>query len=456
MRPCPGRRLSPTHFDVKEDALNATITDSGLAAQAFERVPPNDLEAEQAVLGSLLLSATAFELVGDLQPERFYRPAHAVIFAACRELADRNEPVDPITTAALLQKKGRLARVGGASYLHTLVQCVPTAANADHYGAIVEECALRRDGIEASVRTLEALHRGQGAAAEMVEAGVEELRLVRDRRPGLDHAPVSLREFLDQTDDEPQWILPGLLARWDRLVVTGGEGSGKSLLARQMLVRAASGLHPWARERIAPQRCLLVDVENSGGQVRPWLRQMNQAAQAEGAEPGADGRLVVEVVEQGLDLQRAADRSRLLRLVESSRPDLIAIGPLYKLSSGRPNEEETASTVMSALHALRVASDGAALVIEGHAPHQQPGARLRELRPLGSTLWMRWPEFGFALSPVMGSKAAEAVGLVDWKPWRGGRCGPGAERQWPVQFMRGSIWPWQAATATRSSAARRP
>ncbi|MGW7639535.1 DnaB-like helicase N-terminal domain-containing protein [Streptomyces decoyicus] len=433
------------------------MRESSSAAPAFERVPPNDLEAEQAVLGALLLSAAAFTLVGDLRSQRFYRPAHALIFVACRELADHNEPVDPITVAAHLHKQGHLERVGGASYLHTLVQCVPTAANADHYSAIVEECALRRDGIEASVRTLEALHRGQGTATETVEAGVEELRLVRDRRPCVERTPVSLREFLGQAEDEPQWILPGLLARWDRLVVTGPEGSGKSLLIRQMLVRAASGLHPWTHERIEPQRSLLVDVENSGGQVRPWLRQMHRAAQAEGGAAGADERLAVEVIEHGLDLRRAADRSRLLRLVESARPDLIAIGPLYKLSSGKPNEEETASEVMSALHALRVASDGAALVLEAHAPHQQPGARVRDLRPLGSTLWMRWPEFGFGLSPVTGSKAAEAAGLVDWKPWRGGRCGPGTERHWPTHFLPGTAWPWQAATAARGTGAgRRP
>ncbi|MFF7415618.1 DnaB-like helicase N-terminal domain-containing protein [Streptomyces lydicus] len=436
-------------------SANDQHKDSPLAlveARSLERVPPNDLEAEQAILGSLLLSRHAFALVGDLRPERFYRPAHAVIFTACLELAGRRDPVDPITVAAFLQKQGALQRVGGAPYLHTLVQCVPTAANADHYAAIVEECALRRDAIEASLRTLQALHRAEGTAAETVEAGVEELRLVRDRWRCPPTVPVALQEFLDQSDDEPRWILPGLLARWDRLILTGSEGSGKSLLVRQILLRAASGLHPWKRERISPQRCLLVDVENSSGQVRPWLRRMYDTAQADGGDQAAAERLVVEVLEQGLDLHQAADRSRLLRLVEASRPDLVAIGPLYKLSSDKPNEEETARRVMSALQALRVASDGAALIIEAHAPHQQAGARERDLRPLGSSLWMRWPEFGFGLSPVTSSKAAKALGLVDWRPWRGGRCGPGARRQWPTQFLHGTRWPWQAATCSGARA----
>jgi len=409
---------------------------------ALDRVPPNDVEAEQAILGAVLLSSTALDLVGDLLPERFYRPAHVLLFATCRELAARSEPIDPITVSAHLQQRGQLQRAGGAAYLHGLVQCVPTVANAGHYAAIVEECALRREGIQAALSTVESLYGGQGPAAEAMENGVERLRAARDRRPVPTAPPPSLTDFLDEAD-EPQWVVPGLLARWDRLIVTGGEGCGKSLLARQLAVRTAAGLHPWTRDRIASQRCLLVDVENNAGQVRPWLRQMHHAAQAEGAADGSAERLFVEVGAQ-LDLQSPADRAWLLRKVEASRPDIVAIGPLYKLTSGKPNEEEPARVVMSALEAVRTASDGAALIIEGHAPHQQPGSPRRDLRPLGSSLWMRWPEFGFGLAPAAG-KAAEAVGLTDWRPWRGGRCGPGADRQWPARFMRGSRWPWQAA-----------
>jgi hypothetical protein len=385
------------------------------------QVRPNDVAAEQAVLGALLLSKDAVGLVGDLRSEHFYRPAHAVVHATIMALHAAGEPVDPITVTAVLQRAGRLQLVGGAGYLHTLVECVPTAANADHYAAIVQECALRREAIEASHRALESLYRAEAPAAELVESAVEDLR----------------------SDDEPEWVLPGLLARWDRLILTGGEGAGKSLLTRQMVVRAASGLHPWLRERIEPQRALLVDAENSAGQVRPWLRKMAAAAAAEGGE-GAASRLAVEIVEGGMDLQRPADRSRLLRQVEASRPDLIVIGPLYKVASGNPNEEGPARTVMSALESVRSASNGAALVVEAHAPHQQAGARQRDLRPLGSSLWLRWPEFGFALRPA-GDRKGAALGLADWVPWRGGRCGPGAERTWPAQFLHGTTWPWAAA-----------
>jgi hypothetical protein len=426
--------------------LLTAIPDDDTGGHALTRVPPNDPEAEQAVLGSLLLSSDAFGLVQGLQPDHFYRPAHTLIFSACWELHRQGEPVDPITVSAHLQQQGQLQHVGGPTYLHSLVQSVPTTANAGHYAELVEECALRRDGIQAALRTAEELYRAEGSAAESVERGIEDLRDVRDCRPSASSGPVSLKDFLGQAEDEPQWVLPGLLARWDRLVLTGPEGGGKSLLARQILVRAASGLHPWKRESIRPQRCLLVDLENSAGQVRPWLRQMHAAALTEGAAGGVDERLAVEI-RQGLDLQRVPDRARLLRLVEATRPDLIAIGPLYKLSSGNPKEEETARVVMSALEGVRMASDGATLIIEAHAPHQQPGAKQRDLRPLGSTLWMRWPEFGYGLSPASGSKAAQALGLVDWQPWRGGRSGPGAERRWPRQFMRGANWPWQAAVS---------
>ncbi|MFF8925557.1 DnaB-like helicase N-terminal domain-containing protein [Streptomyces albidoflavus] len=417
--------------------------------EPFDRVPPQDLDAEMSVLGGMLLSRTAVaEVARILTGVEFYKPTHETIYQAILTVDGRGDvQADPITVTAELTRTGDITRVGGPVYLHELVQAVPSAANAEHYAEIVAALAARRGGIEEATRTIQALQRQEGDVTELLEGAVERMREVRDR--GMDHAdtpPKSLREFLDETDDEPEWVVPGVLARWDRLIVTAPEGGGKSLFNRQMLARTAAGLHPWRKAGIDPKRVLLVDVENSASQVRPWLRRMYRAASEEIGAPAEAllDNFVIEVVEGGLDLHQPRDRARLLRLVERVQPDMIAIGPLYKLASGNPNDEEVARVLMSALEAVRVASKGAAMLIEAHAPHKAGGEKHRDFRPIGSSLWMRWPEFGFGLAPVSNKEVqfAEEEGLVRWQPWRGSR----SERDWPEAFMRGASWPWQSVT----------
>jgi len=424
---------------------------------SFERVPPQDLAAERSVLGGMLLSNDAIDEVTRILTSgtEFYRPTHQTIYDAILTVYARGqEKPDPITVTAELTRRGEIARVGGAAYIHDLIQAVPTAANAEYYAETVAEYAALRGGIEESTRTIQACYQAAGGATEIIENGVERLKAVRDRGLAATDQPlVTLGEFLDQADDEPEWVIPNVLARWDRLIVTAPEGGGKSLFNRQMLARTAAGLHPWRKARIAPKRVLLVDVENSASQVRPWLRKMYQAACEEIGGPADDLRenFIVEVVEGGLDLHNPGDRARLLRMVERAEPDLVAIGPLYKLASGNPNDEETARILMSALEAVRVASNGAAMLIEAHAPHKVGGERHRDMRPIGSSLWMRWPEFGFGLAPISNKELAfaEEEGIVRWQPWRGSR----SERDWPEAFVKGVTWPWRATSIDDAEAA---
>lgn len=181
-----------------------------------------------------------------------------------------------------------------------------------------------------------------------------------------------------------------------------------------------------------------MDVENSDHRARPWIRKMAATAAAEGA-PVTSDNIAFEFHPGGLDLTAPADRALLARRVEQARPDLIMIGPLYKLTMSGKSDEEAAKPLMSALEMLRTASNGAAMLIEAHSPHAAPGVKRRDLRPIGSSLWLRWPEFGFGLSPASELGAAEQR-LMDWVPWRGQR----SERSWPEQFCEGATWPWQA------------
>ncbi|MFF9594252.1 replicative DNA helicase [Streptomyces sp. NPDC014646] len=147
-----------------------TTPDTGRGAREFERVPPQNMDAEQCVVGSMLLSKDVIgEVVEILTATDFYKPAHATVFATVLDLYGRGEPADPITVAAELAKRGDLTRAGGAPYLHTLVQAVPSAANATYYADIVHGLARKRRLIEAGT-TIANLGYGDGEADEAADA----------------------------------------------------------------------------------------------------------------------------------------------------------------------------------------------------------------------------------------------------------------------------------------------
>jgi replicative DNA helicase len=135
------------------------------------RTPPHDLAAEQAVLGATLLApAVVGELAGTLSPGDFYRPAHGVLWATLLGLHAAGKPTDPITVTAHLAETGDLGRVGGAGYLHTLMQAVPTAANAAYYAGVVAERARRRAVVNLGER-LTGLAASGADTAELLAVG---------------------------------------------------------------------------------------------------------------------------------------------------------------------------------------------------------------------------------------------------------------------------------------------
>jgi replicative DNA helicase len=120
---------------------------------APDQEPPHNLEAEEAVLGAVLASGRLLTEVTTLLEEAdFYRPAHRAIWRAMLRLAERGGPTDPVTVLGELDDSGELADVGGGPFLHTLVEAVPTVANAGHYARLVAETARRRRVIDLGIR----------------------------------------------------------------------------------------------------------------------------------------------------------------------------------------------------------------------------------------------------------------------------------------------------------------
>ncbi len=167
-----------------------------------DRLPPQDINAEQSVIGSMLLSKDAIaDCVEGLRGQDFYRPNHELIYEAILDLYSRGEPADTITVADELTKRGDLQRVGGQAYIHELVQSVPTSANAGYYAEIVAERAVLRRLVEAGTRIVQMGYaQGEGDIEDVVNRAQAAVYDVTDKRGGEDY--VVLADLIAPTLDE--------------------------------------------------------------------------------------------------------------------------------------------------------------------------------------------------------------------------------------------------------------
>ena len=170
--------------------------------ESFDRTPPQDVLAEQSVLGGMMLSKDAIaDVVEVVRGSDFYRPAHETIFEAVLDLYGRGEPADAVTVADELTKRGDLTRVGGTAYLHTLISGVPTAANAGYYAQIVRERAVLRRLVEAGTRIVQLGYAaGGGDVDDLVNAAQSEVYAVTERRTSEDYLPIG--QIIEGTVDE--------------------------------------------------------------------------------------------------------------------------------------------------------------------------------------------------------------------------------------------------------------
>ncbi len=161
----------------------------------LDRIPPQNIEAEQAVLGAILLDTeslvTAMERVTS---DDFYRGAHQRIFETMIELAEANEPVDLITLTARLQNKQLLEEVGGVTYLSELANAVPTSANVDYYAAIVEEKSMLRRLIRTATQIVSNGYASADDVGLMLSEAEQRILEISNRRSGSGF--ISIRDVL--------------------------------------------------------------------------------------------------------------------------------------------------------------------------------------------------------------------------------------------------------------------
>lgn len=422
------------------------------AKRGSGRVPPSNEKAEESLLGAVLLSRDALAEVVDLiAPGDFYNPRHRLIFDAIRLMRRLDKPIDTVTLAEELRQAGTLDEIGGAEYLLELQNATPAISNAAYYAGIVVSTAMQRSLIEIAAGIADGAYNEQAIGDTVSDA---KARLdVLEIRGGVNVDVIAGRDFMSALADPHDWVMPFIMERDDRLLVTGGEGARKSLLLLQLAVMTAAGVHWWARVPVPRMRALMLDLEIGAKRSRRRIDLF--ATEASWACADWADNLVVRSKAEDIDITTRAGASWLSSIVEAAEPDIIFIGPIYRLTSGLAKAgdiggEDQAKRAAFALDKIRERYN-CAVVAETHAAKGEAG-RSRDLRPFGSSVWTRWPEFGYGLVRQSQDAPGFDADNREWQHWRGDRD----PREWPDYFQwvkpgSGPGWPMSAHFATAPS-----
>lgn len=401
-----------------------------------------DAALEEAVLGRLLLNPQRYDDVRlKLHSEVFASPRLQNLMRAFIEQWLDGGPGDVVSIA-------RRADVDTQVVMDLMGD---TACSPSLLGRHVDELVAMyqaRTTIHALSEAQDRLHAGESIASVIadVDHRAREIASVESEMPDGcfyfdDWACQALTASINP------WVIPGVIRAQGRMMIVSTEGGGKSTLCRQIAVCAAHGIHPFNGRDIDPKRVLLVDLENDPTTAYDDDNNLDPASPlalwqtAQIRRPDADRTLFrVWNRQDGIDIRSHRDRQALERILDSHRPDLVVIGPIYKAYAKRAGEDdETLSAgLQQALDQLRVRYGGA-WIFEHHAPHGEKYNR--QMRPFGSSLWLRWPDIGIAMEPVY--EGDEMTNVRKMKRFRGDRY---KVKAIPREIRYGTVWPWVDAS----------
>ena len=406
--------------------------------QPQPRIPPQNLEAEQAVLGAMMLTPEVVKgVLGLVTAADFYSPGHSHVFSAITGLHRTGQPVDHLTVTDALRKAGVLEAMGGEAVLVSVKANTPAASGWAHYAKIVAETSVLRRLIKVADSISEQAYGRPENVGDLLDSLRSELATVET--PWVEEPDdVSWADFLSRTTTAPTpWIVKGLVREGYRTVIIGGEGQGKTWLTRAIAAGAACGLHPLAGlYSMEPMPVVLGDLENPDDHIHTTLslllRHADRINASRGRRIDPAGRLWHHP--EGVDIRTRTGRAQFEGVLKRNKPKLVILGPLYKLyrTQHQENWEQVARDVQGIIDDWRTRY-GFAVILEDHMP-QTSGRGQREVRPYGSSFWLRWPEVGISLGKTKGRKDS-----LDLHRFRGDRV----PVQWPDRIDRSKPWPWE-------------
>jgi replicative DNA helicase len=201
-----GGQALPVPLGAVMDAMASGSEEAAQAAAAdllrLARTPPHSLEAEQNLLGGLLIEPVAYEAVvaEGLRPEDFYVPAHGLIFRAMQELHNVGEPIDTLTVVEALTQKGELAQVGGATKVARLEGIIPTAAHVGSYARLVRDKATLRRLIETATQVVQSAFRQDRKVVDIIDEAERSILAISEQstRKGI----LSMSELVQRAMDQ--------------------------------------------------------------------------------------------------------------------------------------------------------------------------------------------------------------------------------------------------------------
>lgn len=226
---------------------------------------------------------------------------------------------------------------------------------------------------------------------------------------------------------QTEFVIPQTLAMGERLILIGFEGTGKSTLCRQIAVMTAAGLHPFLGRDMDPRRVLFIDAENHPDQVDTSWDELVDLAERHGHGLERGMLTVMEEWESSIDLSSLEGSAWLQERVHAYRPHLVVMGPLTNLSGKDLRDDEPVRRLRNAVNQARSICNSA-FIMEHHAPHKGPLDKERQVRPYGSSLFLKWPDYGYGMKPT------EREGVYEWYKNRGPRV---RSRIWPDWIREG-------------------
>jgi len=313
--------------------------------------PPHNLEAEQAVLGCMLLDHDAIARAAEaLRPKDFHRGDHRIIFSTMLDLSKRDEPVELITVCNRLANMGKLEDVGDRTYIASLPNVVATAANVEYYIRIVREGAEQREYLALGMKLQ--TEANTGASVETLE-GIRTAWIPRDRA----ETRTGLVPAADLKAEPVSWLITELLPRGMLALLSGRDKRGKTLLGMEMVraVLRGEALFDHFPSVSGPVAAFLLDDPES--LTRGRLEQLGLLQ---------DSRLHVSTA-------RRADLSDPLALLRDVERDIVRVGAIFALldalylfvpaSHEAANDQARMGPVMAALDGIPDRTGATVLVI---------------------------------------------------------------------------------------------
>lgn len=315
--------------------------------------------------------------------------------------------------------------------LATIITNAMVASNWRYHAERVLEESMRRKAGTILTRALNTITNGAIHPLIAVEEAMDELNAIPRAELTEDDA-WTLDEIMGLQVQHSMFTVPEMLRRNERLVITGSEGGGKSVFVYQMLTGAAFGVDTFSLERTEPQRVLFLDVENNEFQARANLDKIVPALREIAPDANPDWRSLKRRV---VDLLASKDRADVIRRVVHYSPDILYMGTAYKLTDVTDETHRSVRAIQSVVDRIRQEIDCTVLV-EHHAGHGHMNDR-NNMRPEGSSYWLRWPDFGYGMQPLPTSNGKRLMRLG---AWRGDRA---TDRRFPTAVKEGSVMPWQ-------------